>query len=496
MASHMQLLLLFLLAAAAAAQSLDPGKVDAAVELSMKSWGVPGAAIAIVQDDRVVVAKGYGVKDVKTKQPVTANTLFAIGSTTKAFTTAAMAILADDGKMNWDDRVQQHIPFFRLSDPIANELVTMRDLVTHRTGLVRNDLLWYNSPWSREEILRKAGHLPLAFPIRQTWSYQNIMYLAAGYAVGLISGSTWEDFTQKRIFDPLGMKTSNFSSVAAEKAADHATPHDFKEGGSVEVIPWRNLDNVGPAGSINSSASELTHWVRLHLNKGALDGKRLISEKNMREMHTPQMVMPQGPSSGRFYVPGMDQISYGLGWAVHDYRGHLVVTHGGAIDGFRTQIAMIPARRLGVVVLSNLGDRNMPEALRLTLLDLALNQQPKDWDSVYIGMETEQRKAGDAARAERERKRPKSTRPSLELASYAGDYVNPAYGTAKIAVKDGKLNVEWSRFSVPLQHDNFDTFRAQGGRLNDTAVSFRLNASGDAASLSMLDQDFRKVNQR
>lgn len=496
MTSHMQLLLALLLAATAVAQSLDPGKVDAAVEQSMKSWGVPGAAIAIIQDDRVVIAKGYGLRDVKSRQPVTANTLFAIGSTTKAFTTAAMAILVDEGKMNWDDRVQQHIPFFRLSDPIANELVTMRDLVTHRTGLVRNDLLWYNSPWTSQEILRKAGHLPLAFPIRQTWSYQNIMYLAAGYAVGLAADSTWEDFTQKRIFDPLGMKTSNFSSIAAEKAADHATPHDRKDDGSVDVIPWRNLDNVGPAGSINSSASELTRWVRLHLNQGVVDGKRLISEKNMREMHTPQMVMPQGPSSGRFYVPGMDQISYALGWAVHDYRGQLVVTHGGAIDGFRTQIAMIPARRLGVVVLSNLGDRNMPEALRLTLLDLALNQQPKDWDAVYIGMETEQRKAGEAARAERERKRPKSTRPSLELTSYAGDYVNPAYGTARIAVKDGKLTVEWSRFSAPLQHDNFDTFRAQGGRLNDTPVSFRLNTLGDAALLSMLDQEFRKVNQR
>src|SRR5262245_28425018 len=270
----------------ALAQAVDQAALDALMNEAMRHWQTPGSAVVVVRGDEVVYLKGFGVSDVGSKRPVTPDTIFAIGSTTKAFVTAAMAILADEGKMSWDDPVRKHLPYFRLSDPLANENVTMRDLVTHRTGLIRHDMLWYGSPWGREEIIKRIGYVPLSFGFRTTFQYQNIMFLTAGQAVGAASGGTWEEFTQKRIFDPLGMKSANFSALKAEKAPDHASPHS-KHAGKIEVIKWRNIDNIGPALSINASARDLSNWVRLHLNDGVFDGKQLISSENLREMQTP-----------------------------------------------------------------------------------------------------------------------------------------------------------------------------------------------------------------
>jgi CubicO group peptidase (beta-lactamase class C family) len=492
---------LFLLLAAllAAAQSVEQRKVDAAVEASMKAWDAPGVAVVLLRGDTVLLAKGYGVRNRETGQPVTADTQFAIGSTTKAFVTAALAMLADDGKLSFDDPVRQHLPYFRLSDPSADRLVTLRDLVTHRTGLVRHDLLWYASPWDRDEIVRRAGSLPLTYPFRSRWSYQNIMFIAAGQAVGRAAGSSWEEFTRARIFAPLRMRNSNFSVRAAAAAPDHATPHVRRDSGpqagKVEAIPWRNLDNAGPAGSINSSVNDLANWLRLFLNQGVFEGKRLISAKSFQELVTPQMVMPQGPEAGRFYVPGTQQISYALGWAVHDYKGRHMVTHGGAIDGFRAQIAFLPAEKAAVAVLSNLGDRNLPEALRLTLLDLLLDLPAGGWDKVYLDLEAAQNKAAETARAARERAKPAGTRPSHDLPDFAGEYREAAYGTLRVLHEDGKLIAAWSSFREPLHHDNFDTFRIRGGRLDGSALTFRLSDTGAVESVRFLDMDFTKVSK-
>lgn len=495
----MRYLLLLLAAGLAAGQppselKIDERRVDAAVEKSRQAWEAPGVAVAIVRGDTVLLAKGYGVKDLKTKLPVTPHTQFAIGSTTKAFVTAAMAMLADDGKLGWDDPVRRHLPYFKLSDPAADQLVTLRDLVTHRTGLVRHDLLWYGSPWDRDEIVRRAGSLPLTYPLRARWSYQNIMFIAAGQAVGAAAGSSWEDFTRARILTPLRMADSNFSARAAEAAPDHATPHGRRDAGKVEVIPWRNLDNAGPAGSINSSVHDLTHWLRLHLNQGVFEGRRLISARNYRELVTPQMVMPQGPEAGRFYVPGAQQISYALGWAVHDYRGRQVVTHGGAIDGFRAQIAFLPAEGLGVAVLSNLGERNLPEALRLTLLDLALELPAQDWDKVYLDLEAAQTKIAEAQRAARDKAKPAATRATHDLKDFAGEYRHAAYGLLRVTHDDGKLTGHWSNYRETLHHDNYDTFRIREGRLDGSTLTFRLSAAGAVDGVRFLDMDFAKVS--
>ncbi len=489
------LLVILTSASASYAQAVDAAAVDAIMENALKAWQVPGASLAIVRGDEIVYLKGYGVKELNTRQPVTPDTIFAIGSTTKAFVTTAMAMLVDEGKMNWDDPVRKHVPWFRLSDPLANEYVMMRDIVCHRTGLSRNDLLWYASPWGREEIIRKIGFVKLNRPFRSLYQYQNIMFLTAGYAVGLISNSSWEEFTQKRIFDPLGMKSANFSTTAAEKAPDHATPHGKNKEGKVEAIPWRNIDNVGPAGSINASARDLSQWVRFQLNGGVFEGKRLVSAENLAETHTPQMVVRlEGQTKAN--NPETNLMSYGLGWMIQDYRGHLIVSHGGAIDGFRARVHLLPQAKTGLVILANLGSNSMPEAAANNLTDLLLGLPKKDWDG-YLLEQVKKNEAETKARLkEREEKRFKNTKPSRELAAYAGAYEDAAYGTATITLEQDALVLQWSSFKVKLEHFHFDTFVAKESRLEDEQVVFTLGSDGEIATMNLLGVDFKKVKPK
>ncbi len=481
-----------ILVVSAIAQPINPPSVDAVVQEALKAWNVPGAAVAIIRGNEVLYVKGYGVKDLRTAQPITTDTIFAIGSTSKAFTTTAMAMLVDEGKMNWDDPVRKHIPWFRLSDPLANENVTMRDIVSHRTGLSRNDLLWYGSPWGREEIIRKIGFVKLTRPYRAVYQYQNIMFLTAGYAVGQITNSSWEDFVQRRIFDPLGMKTANFSATVAEKAADHATPHRKTKDDKIEPIPWRNIDNVGPAGSINASVRDLSSWVRMQLGKGIFEGKRIVSEKNLAETHTPQMVI-QMDEATRANNPETNLMSYGLAWTVQDYRGQLMVSHNGAIDGFRARVALLPKQNLGIVLLINADIYPMLYTTANGLTDLMLGAEKKNWVAYY--KDVDQKTTAEAKRmlAEREAKRFKDTKPSRDLAAYVGTYEDPGYGTATITLENGALALAWSNFKVKLEHFHFDTFLVRENRLENEQISFTLGADGEVRTMKLLDVEFKKV---
>ena len=471
-------------------QPLDRAKVDAAVHKAMLDWGVPGAAVAIVRDDQVLLAQGYGVKELGKSEPITANTLFAMGSTTKAFTTAAMAMLVDEGKMNWDDPVHKYIEFFHLSDPLADEMVTLRDLICHRTGVSRNDMLWYNSPWSSEEIIRKIAFLKPAKPFRSAWQYNNLMFLTAGFAVGKASGTPWPDFVQQRIFEPLGMTSTDTSASIAEKAPDHASPH-LRTDGKTNVISWYNLDTIQPAGAINSNVVDLAKWVQFQLGDGTWHGKRLISARNMAEMHTPQMAM-RPEDWGRNYNPETHQMSYAMAWELQDYRGVHMISHGGAIDGFRANITLLPDQKTGIVVLSNLNQENMPEALRFTLVDIVLGLKERDWDSILLDHFGEEAKQEAAETKGLLDSRVPNTTPTHDLIAYGGEYIEPAYGTAVISLENGKLAIQWSNFHQPLDHFHFDTFRVHDGRLEGVPVQFRLAATGDVSGLEFLGVEFEK----
>lgn len=263
--------------------------LDGFVEQVMKDWHVPGLAVAIVKDGQVVYAKGFGYRDVKKELKVTPDTLFAIGSCSKAFTATALAILAGEGKLDWDKSVRDYLPDFRLHDAYATAQLRPRDLVTHQSGLPRHDLIWYGSPLSRKELFDRLHHLEPSKPLHAKYQYNNLMFMTAGVLIERISGSTWEEFVRRRILDPLGMKTSTFSVNDSQKTSNFSLPYQEQKG-EVKEIPFRNIDAIGPAGSINSSVNEMTRWLLVQLGKGKFEGRQVIPEKNLGEVHAPQIV--------------------------------------------------------------------------------------------------------------------------------------------------------------------------------------------------------------
>jgi CubicO group peptidase (beta-lactamase class C family) len=490
-------LLIFCFCQVGSAPAAPSEAIDAIVQEALKFWHVPGVAVGIVQDDKVIYLKGHGLKEVGKKDSVTPDTIFPLASCTKAFTTTAMAILVDQRKMNWDDPVRKHVEFFHLSDPSADALVTLRDLVTHRTGVGPHELLWYRSPWSQEEIIRKIGKVKLDYPFRSGFRYQTTMFTTAGWAVGRASRSSWALFVPDFVLDPLEMNNTFMSTAGVPASPDHAFPHRLKQDGKIEVIPWYRMDNPEPAGSINSCARDLCKWARFQLGDGTFGGKRLVSAKNLEETHTPQNIIPL-EGKAREMNPDTLQMSYGMGWVIQDYRCHLLVSHAGAIDGFRAHITLIPKKKIGIVLLNNLHQTNMNLALSNNIVDLLLGLPKKDWNA-YIGEQT--RKDEAAAREhllEREKSRKPGTKPSLPLEEYAGSYEDPAYGTATVSLENDNLVWKWSTFSNKLEHFQDDTFTIQNDLLGNPRVQFILSEGKifGLKVMDVMDVEFKKSSRK
>lgn len=448
----------------------------------MKQWKVPGVSVAVVRDHSVEYMKGFGVRDIRKPQPVTADTLFDIGSCTKAFTAAAIAILVDQGKMQWDAKVNTYLPFFHLQDPLADQYVTIRDLLTHRTGLPGAELMWYRSSLPADEIIRRLAYVKPTAGFRTTFQYQNMMYVAAGQAVGRASGTAWDQFVRANIFQPLGMTDSDTSAIAAQKSSDYATPHESNPDGSVKPIAWVNIDNVGPAGSINSSARDMAQWLTFQLGDGTYNSKRLISTANMSAMHTPQMVIPPDGEIPTIFFPKSTQLSYGLGWFIQQYRGHELILHAGDIDGFSTMVVLIPEIRTGYFVTINLSS-SYRQVLSYEIADRLLHLPEYDWSAHFHKVEADLKAEEKAGQAWQSKQLP-GTHPSLELAAYAGKYRNSAYGEAQVATQKDGLAFHFHDFSADLQHWQYDTFVAS---LDDskTRLTFCLDANGNVAGFTL-----------
>ena len=480
------LILLLALTQLAYAQAPEPD-FDQYVEKAMKEWEVPGLAIAIVKDDRIVFAKGYGVREVGGTAPVNERTLFAIGSSSKAFTAATIAMLVDEGKIKWDDPVTKYLPFFQLFDLYSTRELTVRDLLTHRSGLERGDLIWYASPYDRNEVLRRVRFLKPSWSVRSRFGYQNIMFLAAGQTTAAVTQKSWDDVVRERIFVPLGMTATN-TSVKSLAASDNvASPHS-KIDDKLQKVAWRNIDNIGPAGSINSNAIDMAQWLRLNLGGGMYENKRIISAASVKEMQTPQTVIRIEGQNERLY-PEAHFLSYGLGWFLSDFRGRKLVEHGGAIDGMRSEVGMLPEENLGVVVLTNRHGSVLPHVLMYRILDDYLNVAVKrDWSAEILKKFKVLEEQAKAAEKKTEAERVKGTSPSLALEKYAGTYQNEMYGDAKFAFKDGKLTSEFGpNFSGDLEHWHYDTFRVvwrdpMEGR---AFVNFKLNAKGQPDTVTI-----------
>jgi CubicO group peptidase (beta-lactamase class C family) len=483
-----------LLAQAAVAADLDTRAVDRMVEDTLRAWKVPGAAVAIVKGDRVVYLRAFGVREIGKPDPVTPDTLFGIASTSKAFTTATMAILVDEKKMNWDDPVRKYLPYFHLDDACADSLVTLRDIASHRTGVSRHDELWDNTPLSREEVIRRVGSFKLSKPFRSAYQYNNIMFMTAGDAVASAAKMPWSDFVRSRIFEPLGMKHTRIA-MSDFFAADHATGHRYdRKKDAVIVQPFVDDDNVGPAGAIKSSARDLAEWVRLQLNDGTIDGKRIISAEALGETKRPQMIIRIDEDT-KASNPETNILTYGLGWNVQDYRGELLVAHGGALNGYRTQVALLPNQRAGLVVLINSGRGYAGIAIHRAIADLLLGKPSRDWSSYYLALDKKLDDRDEQKKKNREAKIRHDTKPSRELAAYAGTYENPGFGPITITLENGALVLRWNRLVVPLKHEQFDSFGAVSEPDDvDERVQFQLGTDGEVKTLTIFSEEFAKKN--
>jgi CubicO group peptidase (beta-lactamase class C family) len=482
--------------APAAKPSLDG--LDEFITQTMKDWKVPGLALAVVQDGKVVVLKGYGYRDQEKQLPVTPNTLFAVGSITKSFTVTTLGMEMDEGKIDWDKPVRDYLPTFKLYTPELTEQVTIRDLITHRTGLPRHDLIWYSSDFSREDILSRLQYLEPSKPLRTTFQYNNLMFMTAGYIAGLLNGTSWEDAITQHIFKPLGMTGTNFSELETQNSADFGEP--YRKGSDLKAelkrIPFDaqcpNRCAMGPAGEINSNVTDMSKYLLFHMNRGKVDGKQLLSENNSVQMQTPQMAIPGAPA---YKEEG--EGSYGMGFFISTYRGHKQVSHGGNIDGFSANLAFLPADKIGVVVLTNLDGNPTPAIVTNSVYDRLLGLDQVPWNQRLLASEAGGKKSEQEAKEKGYSSRKLGTHLSHDLKDYAGDYSNPGYGTVTIAVDGDKFTLTFNKITKPLEHYHYDQFQVPADPLDPfqkMKVMFLTDMEGEISSLSMpLQPDVKDI---
>ncbi len=474
------LFLSLLFSSFAFAQSTPPNLqgFDGFVEQVMKDWKVPGIAVAIVKDGKVVYAQGYGFRDVKRGTKVTPDTLFAIGSCSKAFTAAALGILVDEKKLEWDKPVRNYLPDLMFSDGYAAEHIRPRDLVSHQSGLPRHDLVWYGSPLSRKELFERLRYLEPSATLHAKFQYNNLMYMTAGVMVERVAGVTWEEFVRRKILDPIGMKNSNFSVTDSQRSSDYSLPYR-EEKGEVKEIPFRNIAAIGAAGSINSSVNEMTNWLFLQLNKGKFMDKQIISEKSLLETQTPQIV-----SGGDLKYDESFYVSYGMGWGFYVYRGRPILRHGGGIDGFTSNVTLLPKDRIGVVVLTN-SSSPASGLIANQVLDRMLGSSESPWAQRAKDDAAKAKEAQAKAKAEDEAKRKKDTKTTLALKDYTGQFEHPAYQTITITQEGEQLKGDLHKLPFTLKHYHYDIFQISEGNLEGSKVTFLMSKTGEIDRISI-----------
>jgi CubicO group peptidase (beta-lactamase class C family) len=435
--------------------------LDVRIEQMRKDWDVPGLSVAIVQNDQVLLCKGYGVRELGKDVAVDEDTLYAIASNSKAFTAAALAILVDEGKVRWDDPVSKYLPWLRLSDPLATSDLRVRDLLCHRSGLgtFSGDLLWWGTPYSPREILERSVHLKLENPFRGGYGYSNLMYLAAGEVIQTVSGMSWGSVVRQRILQPLKMERTRVSTNDLVGMSNVATPHKTLPDRSVP-IPWMNWDSMASAGGIISSASDMSAWLRLQLRGGkTADGSQIFSPETSYEMWQPQTIIPISKArSLRF--PSNHFRAYGLGWSLSDYQGVKLVGHSGGYDGMYSETLMVPERNLGIAVLTN-SMTSIGNAICYTIVDRAVNGPDRDWSSENLKQFRKGRDEFYGRIAAAIKPTTEETKPSHPVDAYAGVFECPLYGKATVETKENKLRIRfhpYAELTATLEHLHYDTF--------------------------------------
>lgn len=454
------------------------------VEKMLQEWEVMGAAVAIVKDGKVVFAGGFGYRDFKNKLKVTPDTLFAIGSCSKAFTATVLGILEDEGKLEWDNPVRNYLPSFKLQDTLASEQMTPIDLVTHRSGLPRHDLIWYGSSATREELFNRLQFLESSKGFRSTYQYNNLMYMTAGYMAGKIAGKSWEELVKQKIFDPLGMKTSNFSVKDLQESKDFSLPYSKREE-KIQKISYRNLDAIGPAGSINSSVNEMVQWILLNLNKGKFGEKQIISRGNLQKIHSPQMVTGETFGKDKEFL----YASYGMGWRIMSYRGHPLLVHGGGIDGFISRVSFLPRDNAGVVVLTNTdtGGSRFCSVITYNVADRILGLPGIPWSQRLKKRDAESKKKAEERKKKGDTNRKPNTTPSHPMEDYTGEYKNPGYGILKIEKEGSQLKAALNTLHFNIRHYHYDIFELSSEISSDRKIKahFYTDVNGNINRISI-----------
>ena len=437
---------------------VDFNALDNYYEQMVEDWDVPGMAIGVVKDGELIFSGAYGILEEGKKAQPDKNTLYGIASNSKAFTSAIIAMLVQEGKLNWNDKVRDYLPYFEVYDPWVSNEVTIRDLLSHRVGLgtFSGDIIWYKSDFTPQEIVKKAKHIPQAFDFRAGYGYSNIMYITAGEVIKAVTGKPWSENVKERIFKPLGMDRSITTPESLDEKGNYVTPHARQDDKNIP-IEWVNWEDVGALGGVISSVEDLSKWMIFNLNHGIIGKDTLLTEKNINLMWTPHNNFVIDHFSAHDFNTHFR--GYGLGWGLSDFHGRMRVAHTGAIDGMITGISLIPDEKLGVVVLTN-GMKTPYSAAANYALELFLGLSPRDWSAENLERYNN-RQQSDTRISSRKEKRVPNTEPSLPLEKYTGTYYSDIHGNIYITLENNQLRMEFEHaepLAATLKHWHYDVW--------------------------------------
>lgn len=491
---------LLLSAAAPLAAAAPPDGFEARADALRHRIGVPGMAIAIVEDGKTTLARGFGQRQLGSPAPVDADTLFPTGSTGKAFTVAALATLVDAGKITWDDKVTTHLPGFQMHDPWVTREITIRDLLTHRSGLGlgAGDLLFVpRTNLSRAETVRRVRHLKPATSFRSEYGYSNLMYVVAGQLIEAVSGQTWEDYTRRHVLRAAGMDRSTTDNADNFAEPNRAFPHARMNGGLRGAGDQVRLDerddlgrNAAPAGGIASSANDLARWLQTQLGAGSTaDGRQVFSAAAHAQMWSAATPIPIDPMPPELKLLEPKFANYGLGWDIVDYRGARMVWHGGAVFGFQAAVVLLPDRKTGFAIAINSEDGELIRGLMYELADHYLGLPRGDWPAAFQAYKAKKIDAG-LALLKSGHKKAAPSKPSVPAAALAGSYADPWYGRIEIAQAKGGLRVDFTstpRMAGPLEYWQYDTWiaRFDDPALEPAYLSFSFDRDGKVARIAL-----------
>lgn len=433
--------------------------IDAQLQTILTDWKAAGFAVAVVEKNKVIYAKGFGFSDYEKKAPVTPNTLFAIGSCSKAFTCSLLGLLRNDQKLDFDKRPADYVPGLSFFNEDMNTTITVRDLMCHRTGLPRHDYSWYlfNTD-SRDSLIQRIKYQEPTFGVRQRWQYNNFMFLAQGMIAEKITGDSWEKNITEKIFKPLNMMRSNLSIAELEKSTDIAKGYEVKNDKDIVGTDYYHIRGMAPAGSINSSVNDMSNWLMTWINGGKFNGKEILPAAYVSEAMSSQMVI--GGALPTKEHPDIQFANYGYGWFLASYKGHYRVEHGGNIDGFSASTSFFPSDSVGVVVLVNQNGSTVPAVVRNTLVDRMLGLSRTDWSKELKDAAEKNKKQQQEEKSKSASSNKKGTRPSHALEEYEGSYSHPGYGSFRVAVKHDSLFATTPESKSWLRHNHYDVFQA------------------------------------